>query len=212
MQLSHEPGTALGIEVEGGADTLQQNIYIKSIQKDSVADLCGKLQRGDQLLSCGEACFVGLTSFGAWDILNRAPPTVEIVVARKKESLLQLRTLDSEVPMTTITTTAQTNDRKQNRRQSFSLHFATSAPSTSTHTSSEDIRETPPPPPRQKLELLEEEFTVVLQRKEGQKLGFTVQGGSDIPNLPHPHVIIDMYCLVYNIIVLVRLGLWSLLA
>ena len=176
-----------------------------------MADLCGKLQRGDQLLSCGEACFVGLTSLEAWDILNRAPPTVEIIVARKKESLLKLRTLGSEVPMTTTTITTQPHDRKQIRRQSLSLHFATSGPTTSTHTSSEDIRETPPPPPRQKLQLQEEEFTVVLHHKEGQKLGFSIQGGSDDPSLPHPHVIIDMYCLVYNILVVVRSNLWTLL-
>ena len=178
-----------------------------------MADLCHKLQRGDQLLSCGEACFVGSTSLEAWDILNRAPPTVEITVARKKESLLQLRRLDSEAPLTitTTTTAAQPHDRKQIRRQSLSLHFATSAPTTSTHTSIEDIRATPSPPPRQKLELQEEEFTVVLHRKEGQKLGFSVQGGSDNPSLPHPHVIIAMYCLVYNTLVLTRSSMWSLL-
>ena len=178
-----------------------------------MADLCHKLQRGDQLLSCGEGCFVGLTSLEAWDILNRAPPTVEIVVARKKESLLQLRTLDSEAPltMTTTTTTTQPHDIKQIRRQSVSLHFATSAPTTPTHASIEDIREIPSPPLRQKLELQEEEFTVVLHRKEGQKLGFSVKGGSDNPDLPHPHVIIDMYCLLYNTLVLVRSSLWSLM-
>jgi C-terminal processing protease CtpA/Prc len=155
---------------------------------------------------CGEECLIGATSLEAWDILERAPPNVEIVVARKSESLMQLQTLDTETPETSIKENtlprarSQESLARQKRRYSFSLHYTSLAETPPTLEKSnarlsiaasfEDLQDEPTPPPVVKTmpELKEEEFTVTLEREEGQKLGMVIQGGVDNENLPHPHV------------------------
>ena len=201
LQITRDPGIPLGINIEGGTDTQQKYIYISSIVPNSPADLSGELKRGDQLQMCGNECLIGATSIEAWDILDRAPPTVEIVVARKSESLSQLRTINTETPTHTVSRSSsqESVNKTLKRRYSFSLHYTDvlETPPTSELSapaafivSTESILEkaTPSPVLHSKPELQEEEFVVVINRSNGQRLGFTVQGGADNLNLPHPHV------------------------
>lgn len=206
--------------MEGGVDTPQQYIYIKSIQPGSVADQCGQLKRGDLVISCGRKCIIGMTSIEGWDTLRRAPLTVKIVIARKKESLLQLRSLEEEgiLPITPAADQPViTRQISRNKERRLSLHFSTSDVSGSNlmsssmerNTSSDNvtmvIADTPSPklkPTPLPPELVEDEFTVILERQEGQKLGFVVQGGVDNDSLPHPHVRTTCYMYVALLYVL----------
>ena len=179
--------------MEGGSDTALKNIYIASLKPRSAAFINGQLQRGDQILMCGNECLVGVTSLEAWDILNKAPLIVEIVVARKKESITQLRSSISETPLSTQPI-EQKPQFTHNRRHSFSLHFSGSSyQRSSVYSSFEDVREDfdimdTSPPPLPLPEVNEEHFTVVLHREENQRLGFGINGGIENLQLPDIYV------------------------
>ena len=114
--------------MEGGSDTDLKNIYIASLKPRSAAFINGQLQRGDQIIMCGNECLVGVTSLEAWDILNKAPLIVEIVVARKKESITQLRSSISETPLSAHDQPIEQKPQfTHNRRHSLSLHFSGSS-------------------------------------------------------------------------------------
>ena len=131
--------------------------------------------------------------------------TVEIVAARKKENLENLKTpspvespTESLVPPPSV---EMFPPLKHRVASSSSLHYTTTFPRSpsfqqSFHSSSEDIREDlmdsslsltiqpMPSPPKTNTETL----TMVLKKKEGQKLGFSIKGGSDNIKLPSIHV------------------------
>ena len=185
--------------MEGGSDTDLKNIYIASLKPRSAAFINGQLQRGDQIIMCGNECLVGVTSLEAWDILNKAPLIVEIVVARKKESITQLRSSISETPLSAHDQPIEQKPQfTHNRRHSLSLHFSGSSyQRSSVYSSFEDVREDfdimdtsppPPPPPLPLPEVNEEHFTVVLHREENQRLGFGINGGKENLQLPDIYV------------------------
>ena len=204
--MTRQPGTPLGIEVEGGVDTPLQYIYVKSLQPGSVSEASGLLKHGDQLISCGEAMLVGVTSVEAWDILNQAPPTVKITAARKYESLVRLRKTEKHKSTESLNQAQQERIISRpvsihNRRFSLSLNFSPASElNQSVSVSTENVSSIQPtieestPSPKMAAfrpsttDFQEQEFFVTLTREEGQKLGFSVTGGSDDPNLPHPHV------------------------
>ena len=221
FQLTRQPGTSLGIELEGGIDTSLQYLYIKSFQPGSESEKSGHLKRGDQLISCGEKMLIGVSSVEAWSILNEAPLTVKIVAARKNESLVRLRNTERQKSSASEALNQLGGGGGgggggmsrpvsiHNRRFSLSLHFSpsdTTTPSAAVSTENinfEPIGEATPSPKAtvfrpMTMEFQEQEFQVTLTREEGQKLGFGVQGGSDIPDLKHPHVsYIEKTCTSY---------------
>lgn len=88
-----------------------------------------------------------------------------------------------------------------NRRFSLSLNFSPASElNQSVSVSTENVSSIQPmieestPSPKMAAfrpsttDFQEQEFFVTLTREEGQKLGFGITGGSDDPNLPHPHV------------------------
>ena len=188
--------------MEGGSDTALSNVYITSLKPGSAAFNTGQFQRGDQIVMCGDECLIGVSSLEAWDILTKAPPTVEFVLTRRKE----VPALLGSGP-TSATPTAQQTSRPHSlvghkRRMSYSLHFSSNNPSM------EDIRNamdydveedytsatnkaTPTPTQR----TCEEYFTVVLNREGNQRLGFGIHGGADHPQLPGIYVSIVWKCM-----------------
>lgn len=197
-------GAFLGIEVEGGSDTAQKYIYINRLLPGSPAALCGQLQRGDRLILVGEERLVGMTGVEAWGILMEAPKVVEIVAIRKKEYMENLQApspskspVESPPPLATI---EMYPPLKQNVPSFSSLHYTAISTSPSFQgsfqSSSEDIREDlldsslslgagpAPPPTWPNTELL----TIVLKKEEGQRLGFSIKGGSDNIKLPSVYV------------------------
>ena len=147
---------------------------------------------------------IGVTSVEAWDILNEAPLTVKIVAARKNESLVRLRNTERQKSTEALNLVGGGGGTSRpvsihNRRFSFSLHFSPSdttpfpAAASSENISFEPIGENTPSPKAavfrpSTTDFQEQELHVTLTREEGQKLGFGVVGGADIPDLKHPHV------------------------
>lgn len=149
---------------------------------------------------CGETCLVGVTSVEAWNILQEAPPAVEITVSRKKESLaLNFRGSNSDLTATPGADVQLPPSRTRLSSASSSLHFTSITPSTSFQSglqegsSTEDLREETTAgylltPPTQPLPAHEETFMIVLHRSENKPFGFSVKGGVDRPELPRVHV------------------------
>ena len=196
-QLTRPEYSPLGIHVEGGSDTPLNNIYISSLKPGTVAFNCGQFQRGDQILTCGDNCLVGITGLEAWDILTKVPSTVEFVLARKKDIPSQLgATADNNMSNARPKARPKSITSHQ-RRMSFSLHFSPQNSSSCTmegvHTeaemdlgSEEEITNEEPQP--RKNDISEEKFTVVLNRADDQRLGLGIHGGADYPQLPDIYV------------------------
>ena len=88
----------MGLSIVAGRGTGQQQlgIYIKSVVKGGSADLDGRLQAGDQLLSVDGYSLVGITQDRAAEILMRTSHTVRLEVARQAAMYHGLATLLSQ--------------------------------------------------------------------------------------------------------------------
>ncbi|XP_039756290.1 tyrosine-protein phosphatase non-receptor type 13-like isoform X2 [Pararge aegeria] len=75
--LERDKTNALGLQVAEGSDG---NVYIKSITPGSVADLCGKLLPGDQIISVNGKTLLNLKYDKALNMLQSAPQKVELIV------------------------------------------------------------------------------------------------------------------------------------
>ena len=154
---------------------------------------------------CGDECLIGVTSLEAWDILTKAPLTVEFTLTRRKD----IPALLGNGSSTTTPTTTQPSSRPQSlishkRRMSYSLHFSADAQMLEDirnvatmadyDTGDEDTtttldKTTSVPPPTATRTSSEEYFTVVLSRSgEDQRLGLGIHGGKDHPQLPGIYV------------------------
>lgn len=184
-------GSTFGIDLEGGSDTPLQNVYINKLHPLSPADSDGHLKVGDQVVMCGKECFVGVTSVEAWDILRRAPLTVDIVVARKKEALDKLHGSRQDLH-TIVPHPPDVQQPKLWAQPPLSLHYTggssenLSLPQPTHYSSLEEIHDVSATPSQP--EINEETLTVVLRREVGQRLGFGIYGGADKPSLPQVHV------------------------
>lgn len=67
----------LGLQVAEGSDG---NVYIKSITPGSSADMCKKLQPGDQIISVNGKTLLNVKYDKALSMLQSAPQTVELIV------------------------------------------------------------------------------------------------------------------------------------
>ena len=153
----------------------------------------------------GNDCLVGMTSVEAWSILIEAPKSVEIVATRNKKNIEKLKTPKPvESPVESLSPPPPVEmfpPLKQRAPSSSSLHYTTVLPKSpsfqqSFHSSSEDIREEPldsnlplamkpmPSPPKANTET----EIIVLKKQQGQRLGFSIKGGSDSIKLPSVHV------------------------
>ncbi|XP_023946407.1 tyrosine-protein phosphatase non-receptor type 13 [Bicyclus anynana] len=75
--LERDKTNALGLQVAEGSDG---NVYIKSITPGSAADLCRKLQPGDQIIAVNGQTLLNLKYDKALNMLQTAPQTVELIV------------------------------------------------------------------------------------------------------------------------------------
>jgi len=89
---------SMGLSIVAARGTGQQQlgIYIKSVVKGGSADLDGRLQAGDQLLSVDGYSLVGITQDRAAEILMRTSHTVRLEVARQAAMYHGLATLLSQ--------------------------------------------------------------------------------------------------------------------
>ena len=65
-------------------DSLLQYVFIKSIAFSSPAFHSGQFACGDQLVMVGSECLMGMSLLQAKQVLEQAPPVVELVAQRKE--------------------------------------------------------------------------------------------------------------------------------
>ena len=65
-------------------DSQLQYVFIKSIAFGSPAFHSGQFARGDQLVMVGSECLIGMSLLQAKQVLEQAPPVVELVAQRKE--------------------------------------------------------------------------------------------------------------------------------
>ena len=200
-------GRPLGFTIEGGSDTDLKYVYIQSLSIGSPASNSGLFVRGDQLVMVGDHCLIGVTNQEAKRILNTAPNSVEIVAQRKqspkqvpKNSILETHTSQGSQSNsysrsgTDIPNTTSTNSTPQ-----VQVSAAVDVPPTTDKSSSVVAEEAPPTV----IMIPEERLTVQLLRMGGERLGLTIAGGTDNPNLPQVHVshnlmyVFKLVCSVY---------------
>ena len=70
--------------IEGGSESALSYIFVKAVRLGSPAHSCGKFVRGDQLVTVGNECLIGMTLVQAEHVLNTAPTVVEVVAQRKE--------------------------------------------------------------------------------------------------------------------------------
>lgn len=70
--------------MEGGSDTESPYIRIKHITPDSVADQCGLLKIGDELVQIDDHPMVGMTHFEAVDVIGHIYKPITITVQRRE--------------------------------------------------------------------------------------------------------------------------------
>ncbi|XP_057376791.1 afadin-like isoform X2 [Daphnia carinata] len=100
---------SMGLSIVAARGTGQQQlgIYIKSVVKGGSADIDGRLQAGDQLLSVDGYSLVGITQDRAAEILMRTSHTVRLEVAKQAAMFHGLATLLSQ-PSPTSTVSRST--------------------------------------------------------------------------------------------------------
>ncbi|XP_022110255.1 uncharacterized protein LOC110989876 isoform X2 [Acanthaster planci] len=84
IKIVRNPGEKLGLSIEGGSDTPKSCVYIQAIAPGSASHRSSRLRAGDQLLDVNGNCMVGITHGQAMNLLETAPSSVTLVVARKK--------------------------------------------------------------------------------------------------------------------------------
>lgn len=188
-------GRPLGFTIEGGSDTHLKYVFIQSLSIGSPASNSGLFSRGDQLVMVGDQCLIGVTNQEAKRILDTAPNSVEIVAQRKQSP--------KQVPKNSIleTHTSQRSGSNSCSRSEDDIPNATSANSNPQALVSETVDNRPSPPTTDKSSdivveeapptvtmIPEERLTVQLLRADGERLGLSIVGGVDNPNLPQVHV------------------------
>lgn len=188
-------GRPLGFTIEGGSDTHLKYIYIQSLSIGSPASNSGLFARGDQLVMVGDQCLIGVTNQEARRILDTAPNSVEIVAQRKQSP--------KQVPKNSIleTHTDQGSGSNSYSRSETDIPNATSTNSTPQVQVSTAVDDRPVSPTTDKssnimveeapptmMTIPEERLTVQLLRMGGERLGLSIVGGTDNPNLPQVHV------------------------
>ena len=86
----------LGIDVEGGTDTDSPYIRISNIKPGFIADKCGMLQVGDELVQIDKHLMVGITHFKAIDILGHIYKPITLAVQRRQDLNIMDRISHSE--------------------------------------------------------------------------------------------------------------------
>ena len=74
----------LGVDIEGGSDTECPYIRISAIKCGSVADRCGMLRVGDELLEIDQHLMVGTTHREAIDVLGHISSPITLTVQRRE--------------------------------------------------------------------------------------------------------------------------------
>ena len=194
----------LGFTIEGGSDTPLKYVYIQSISVGSPASNSGLFTRGDQIVMVGDQCLIGKTHQEAKKILETAPSSVEIVAQRKQSPKQVPKSSIPEIHSNSnTTTTTTTGATKSHSGSEADLPNAASANSLSSmdkdkpaaaesggavdHLPSINVVLPREPPPGIMM-VPEERFTVELHRAPTEKLGLSINGGVDNPNLPEIHV------------------------
>lgn len=167
-------GAPLGFTIEGGSDTHLKYVYIQSLSVGSPASNSGLFSKGDQIVMVGEKCLVGTTYQEARKVLDTAPSSVEIVAQRKQSP--------KQVPKHSI---PEIRSSEASRSHSGS---ETDIPNAASANSKKDLSIPVEEPPPSINTVPEETMTIVLQRTPSEKLGLSIVGGSDNPNLPQVHV------------------------
>ena len=108
---------SMGLSIVAARGTGQQQlgIYIKSVVKGGSADIDGRLQAGDQLLSVDGHSLVGITQDRAAEILMRTGVVVRLEVAKQAAMYHGLATLLSQ-PSPTSTVSRSTLTLNKERR------------------------------------------------------------------------------------------------
>ena len=189
----------LGFTIEGGSDTPLKYVYIQSLSMGSPASNSGLFSRGDQIVMVGEHCLIGMTHQEARKILETAPSSVEIVAQRKqspkqtpKSSILEIHSdtptksrsgseAEADLPNAASVNSLNNTDHKDNKPSvAESGGAADNPPSINVVL--------PQEPPPGIMMVPEERLTVELRRTSAEKLGLSITGGVDNPNLPEIHV------------------------
>ena len=90
-QLNTSRDRPLGVEIEGGSDTESPYVKIAAIAPGSVAERCGMLQVGDELVEVDEVPIVGATHSQALDIIQGVSRPVTVTVQRREDFDLEAR-------------------------------------------------------------------------------------------------------------------------
>ena len=90
-QLNTSRDRPLGVEIEGGSDTESLYVKIAAIAPGSVAERCGMLQVGDELVEVDEVPIVGATHSQALDIIQGVSRPVTVTVQRREDFDLEAR-------------------------------------------------------------------------------------------------------------------------
>ena len=110
---------SMGLSIVAARGTGQQQlgIYIKSVVKGGSADIDGRLQAGDQLLSVDGYSLVGITQDRAAEILMRTSHTVRLEVAKQAAMFHGLATLLSQPsPTSTVSRSTLSLNKTEQRR------------------------------------------------------------------------------------------------
>lgn len=188
----------LGFTIEGGSDTPLKYVYIQSLSVGSPASNSGLFSRGDQIVMVGEHCLIGMTHKEAKKILETAPSSVEIVAQRKQSP--------KQTPKSSIPEIHSDTPTKSHSGSEAEADLPNAASTNSLNTDHKDNKPSvpesggatdnppsinvvlPQEPPPGIMMVPEERLTVELHRMSTEKLGLSITGGVDNPNLPEIHV------------------------
>lgn len=118
---------SMGLSIVAARGTGQQQlgIYIKSVVKGGSADLDGRLQAGDQLLSVDGYSLVGITQDRAAEILMRTGPTVRLEVLKQAAMFHGLATLLAQPsPTSTVNRSTLSLNKIDSQQQQQRLRSA----------------------------------------------------------------------------------------
>lgn len=204
--LQHGSGCSLGFEIEGGSDTPLKYIYVESLPDNFPAFNCGKFSIGDQIIMVGNTCLIGMTCAEAKNALELAPAIVEVVVQRISSSILnnpqvtvseqtnQHYRAESTEDLKADSTGNLVNDTGNTETQAsgstgnlknIDVLESTGSTDDLLSNSVENLRDTDN---LHATIIPEDKITLELRRRPGKKLGISIVGGTDNPNLRHIHV------------------------
>ncbi|XP_067846546.1 tyrosine-protein phosphatase non-receptor type 13 isoform X2 [Heptranchias perlo] len=109
IKLKKDVKHGLGFQIVGGEKTgkLDLGIFVTTIMPGGPAELDGRLNPGDRLISVNGISLEGVTHDGAVEILQNAPEDVTLVVSQPKEKLYRGSELSSASPLNKKRTRSQ---------------------------------------------------------------------------------------------------------